>query len=819
MKHSPLCAISEESRTRAEWERHVERLEAEVERGKQAEIAYRTLKEKYEHAIRMQDLLSREVFAIRNMLRMPELLLDEDFHILGHSDDFPAVTRKLDRLVSGRRHLREFIGEEGFRKIEDYLQRIESVEKLPFDQGGRWKLRYQGPGPNDSIGGNWIPYHSSECCHWRIEQREGGYEFLHQPHPDDLVNCFLMTAAEYGGAEEDLRVVYRLRTPRRRELIRDLSLVISGSSGEGSIDPDLVGYAILTASNSNREGRIQKKSRNILILPENLEPDTDYEVQVERIGGRIQKTLRSLRTGSADSWLMTIDTDAIYDGHSHVGLHTFCGEARFREIEIHTRRSRFSIDQFKIPLEIQVGIEDELLRGRVFKLRLGRDVSLGRSLYMLLFEDITRSKEAEAALRRSEEKFRELFEKSGDAMSTTTVDGRYVDFNQALLDLIGYTREELLGINAVQCFVDPEDRRRFTREVEKKGFVRNFEIRLRKKNGAEIVCLFNSAVRRNPDGSIWGYQTTFNDITDRKRLVKQRELYFGSSPLIRKVRELVRLAADSGAPVTLLGETGSGKGLLAQWIHDHSVRNSGPFVEINCSGLRAETLASELFGHTRGAFTTAVQERKGLIQVADGGTLFLDEIGEMPMSIQADFLKVIEEKQYRRMGEDRLRSSDFRLICSTNKDLFEETRNGRFRPDLYFRIQVFPIHIPPLRRLPEDLPGYARFLLEALKAPRVELSGEIMSMLQAYAWPGNIRELRNVLERALLLSHGDRLTPAHFPGLECFCAGAAGDYSPCDLRELERSRVLEILEQAGGNKHRAAEMLGISRATLYRKLR
>jgi len=237
----------------------------------------------------------------------------------------------------------------------------------------------------------------------------------------------------------------------------------------------------------------------------------------------------------------------------------------------------------------------------------------------------------------------------------------------------------MLNLDVREIYVNPEDRVIFQREIEKKGYVRDYEVRLKKKNGTEMDCVIASTVRRDKEGNIRGYQTSINDITEQKRLVKKDPPYFGTSPSMRKVRELVSMAAESDTTVALMGETGTGKGLLAQWIHEHSRRNSRAFVEINCSGLKGEILASELFGHARGAFTSAVQDRQGLIQLADGGTIFLDEISNMSLNVQAEFLKVIEEKQYRRLGENKVRKSDFRLICSTNKDLFEETRQGRFR--------------------------------------------------------------------------------------------------------------------------------------------
>lgn len=305
-----------------------------------------------------------------------------------------------------------------------------------------------------------------------------------------------------------------------------------------------------------------------------------------------------------------------------------------------------------------------------------------------------------------------------------------------------------------------------------------------------------------------------------QRLAKKETLYFGPSQGIRKVRELIEIAAQNTSPVVLLGETGAGKGVIARWIHDHSENSATPFVELNCSNLRGDLLASELFGHVRGAFTTAVQDRQGLIEVADGGTLFLDEITDMDIGVQAQFLKVIEEKQYRRLGETKLRRSEFRLICASNRDLPGEIQAGKFRKDLYFRINVFPIMLPSLRERLEDIPGLVLNLLGSLGAPDTELSKECMQSLAKYSWPGNIRELRNVLERALLLARGKHLSPEHFIGLDLSpIALAPADEDINDLDRLEENHIKTTMQRFHNDTLKAAKALGVSRATLYRKLK
>jgi DNA-binding NtrC family response regulator len=303
-----------------------------------------------------------------------------------------------------------------------------------------------------------------------------------------------------------------------------------------------------------------------------------------------------------------------------------------------------------------------------------------------------------------------------------------------------------------------------------------------------------------------------------QRLERKDHLYFGESSAMKKVMNLASLAAGNDSPVMLLGETGSGKGVLARWLHENSTRSAAPFVEVNCSNLRDDLLASELFGHAKGAFTTAVRDRQGLIEVADGGTLFLDEISDMGMGVQAQFLKVIEEKHYRRLGEVKVRRSEFRLICATNRNIREEISLDRFRKDLYFRINVFPIVIPPLRERPEDIPGLVSNILRNLDAFQVDISPEVMQLLMLYPWPGNIRELRNVLERAILLARGQPLTPEHFSGLE-ISGILKHAKETCNLADIQESHMRNVIKRFHGDTRKAAEALGISRATLYRRLK
>jgi DNA-binding NtrC family response regulator len=307
----------------------------------------------------------------------------------------------------------------------------------------------------------------------------------------------------------------------------------------------------------------------------------------------------------------------------------------------------------------------------------------------------------------------------------------------------------------------------------------------------------------------------------QNRLVKQEEPYFGSSTAVTQVMEHASVAAANDTVVLILGDTGTGKGVLARWIHSHSERKAEAFVEVNCSSLKGELLRSELFGHSKGAFTSAIKDREGLIEVADGGTLFLDEIGDMDMEVQTQLLKTIEEKSFRRIGENQVRKSDFRLICATNRDLLKETETGKFRNDLYYRICVFPVRMPSLRERKEDIPGLCEQVLKEFDYSHLPVSNGVLQLVENYPWPGNIRELRNMLERACLLARGQEILPEHFPGLSVRPAAVphGGDgVQLVNLDEMEKVHIKKVLEHCGGDKYKASDVLGISLSSLYRKL-
>jgi two-component system response regulator HydG len=284
------------------------------------------------------------------------------------------------------------------------------------------------------------------------------------------------------------------------------------------------------------------------------------------------------------------------------------------------------------------------------------------------------------------------------------------------------------------------------------------------------------------------------------------------------VERLVTLAAQNpDAPVLILGETGTGKGHVARRIHNESPRSAAAFVEINCASLSPTFVESELFGHERGAFTDARQAKRGLFEVAGRGTVFLDELGELASDVQPKLLKAIEERTFRRLGGTAELRSEARLVCATHQPLARLVEERRFRADLFYRLQVLTITLPPLRERPAEIPGLAEQLI-----PRgAALTPEARAALVAYAWPGNIRELKNALWRAAILAEGSAIAPEHL-GLGAPASGAGsgtGDRGVLTLDAAERDAIERALSATAGNKARAAQLLGIARSTLTEKLR
>jgi DNA-binding NtrC family response regulator len=297
----------------------------------------------------------------------------------------------------------------------------------------------------------------------------------------------------------------------------------------------------------------------------------------------------------------------------------------------------------------------------------------------------------------------------------------------------------------------------------------------------------------------------------------------GRSAQMREVSELIMDICESNANVLILGESGTGKEVVANAIHEESARREGPFVVINCAAYAETLLHSELFGHEKGAFTGAIRRKLGRFEQADKGTMFVDEIGEISLPTQVVLLRVLQERKFERVGGEETLTTDARIIAATNRDLKKAMVEGSFREDLYWRLNVISIHLPPLRERREDIPqlvgNFIASYNERLGKYVRSFSPEAMDLVFAHHWPGNVRELENVVERSIVLAKGDRITPEDLPAeLKSRAATCSPGEHTSNLDRMERDHILSVLEKCGWNKYKAAKMMSISRSTLYSKI-
>jgi len=326
------------------------------------------------------------------------------------------------------------------------------------------------------------------------------------------------------------------------------------------------------------------------------------------------------------------------------------------------------------------------------------------------------------------------------------------------------------------------------------------------------------------------FSSVFDQVTSVLSRMDARHLFpkiVGESLTMRGLLSLIRKVAPTDSTVLILGESGTGKELIATSIYENSERDTKPFIKLNCAAIPAELLESELFGHEKGAFTGATKFKPGKFDMADGGTIFLDEIGDMPLTLQAKILRVLQEQEFYRVGGSRTIKVDVRIIASTNKNLEKMVQEGTFREDLFYRLNVFTLHLPPLRERKEDIPLLVDYFLQ--NAPKkVEISSLALQMLVAFSWPGNIRELQNTIESASVIAEDGYIEPAQLP------AKITGIFSnptdagfrlpvniPLDerLREIEKSMIIEALRKTGGVQVRATELLGINQRSLWHRIK
>jgi formate hydrogenlyase transcriptional activator len=456
----------------------------------------------------------------------------------------------------------------------------------------------------------------------------------------------------------------------------------------------------------------------------------------------------------------------------------------------------------------------------------------------------------EKQLVESERRYRELYEEAPNAYVAIGIDRRLQSVNHRATQLMGETAAELIDRPVLELFADTPAGRPRAEEALDAGFdgreVSGQELEMRRRDGEPLWISLWMRPLRGGDGRIPAVHSIWVDITDRVRAeaersrLHQQNLYLqeelksvhnfeeivGRSPALMAVLEKVGRVAPTDATVLINGETGTGKELIARAIHSNSRRAARPLIKVNCAALPAGIVESELFGHEKGAFTGAIARRIGRFELADGGTLFLDEIGELPPETQAKLLRVLQEHEIERVGGGATIPVDVRIIAATNRDLLRAVREKTFREDLYYRLNVFPVPLPPLRDRAEDIPLLTRFLVDksaTRTGKRIEgVSRETLRRLTAYRWPGNIRELENVVERAVILATGPTLD-FEIDG-EPLIAPAASteDTSPLSLEAIERRHILAILEQTRwviDGPRGAAQILGLHPNTLRSRLK
>jgi PAS domain S-box-containing protein len=451
---------------------------------------------------------------------------------------------------------------------------------------------------------------------------------------------------------------------------------------------------------------------------------------------------------------------------------------------------------------------------------------------LVILRDVTENKLMHEALQEAERRFRTLFQAAQDCIFVKDTTLKYVDVNAAMLELLDIPYEGIIGKTDDELF--REDYASQAQSVESR-VLEGQTIETQQTvtwKPQPITFDFTRFPMRDSAGDIIGMCAIARDVTERTRVsleMSDGEAEFPSGAM-RSTLSGANLAAEADSIILLTGESGSGKDHLARYIHERSSRSGGPFIPVNCAAIPAELAESELFGHEAGAFTGAARRKRGLVELAEGGTLLLNEVGELSQILQAKLLTFLDTFSFNRVGGEKSVTVDVRVIAATNRELEKEVSDGRFRKDLFYRLNVFSLRVPPLRDRVEDLPLLVSRIMGQLAAdmqlPAVpEIHTAAFEMLRTYSWPGNVRELRNVLERALILSRGGALGSDHI-GLGSGKAAKAplsptlpSDKTMYDiLAEVERSLIQEALRSSGGRKHEAARLLGISRFALARHI-
>ncbi|MEJ2129051.1 MAG: sigma 54-interacting transcriptional regulator [Woeseiaceae bacterium] len=470
---------------------------------------------------------------------------------------------------------------------------------------------------------------------------------------------------------------------------------------------------------------------------------------------------------------------------------------------------------------------------------------------------------------RANFKYRELYRSTPAMLHTVDGDGNVVTATDHWLQKMGYRREEVVGRPIMDFFTEAE-RKRFAeghlQELLDRGDFNNEERQVVTKDGKVLDLVVSAIGHRDANGKVDRMLVASKDVTERLRaerklrsalaenaslrqeLERERDYLreevnvamnfgriIGTSNALQKMLNRVEAVAETPASVLLQGESGVGKELVAHAIHQQSARADGPLVKVNCASIPKELFESEFFGHVKGAFTGAHRDRVGRFQLADGGTIFLDEIGEIPLELQGKLLRVLQESEFERVGDDVTRSVDVRVIAATNRDLEQLIVDGEFREDLFYRLSVFPVDVPPLRDRDDDIIQLAQHFLErACKdfgRPVLTLNRAQANLLQEYDWPGNVRELKNVIERAVILSPGNVLRldlsmphvrDARPREIEPAAKQITGILTEKEMREYQKQNLIAALKETSwrvSGPDGAAELLGVKPTTLADRIR
>ncbi|MCK5075621.1 MAG: sigma 54-interacting transcriptional regulator, partial [Calditrichia bacterium] len=476
---------------------------------------------------------------------------------------------------------------------------------------------------------------------------------------------------------------------------------------------------------------------------------------------------------------------------------------------------------------------------------------------VVTFLDITDRKQIEDALNDSEEKHRNLVETSQDLIFKSDSAGRFTYLNPAWEKTLGYKEDEMLG-RVFSEFKPPEQATKGLNKFKSILAGQNtfgHEAIYLSKSGEDVHLVFNVQILKDSSGKVIGTQGTAHNITKRKlaeeklkntlieleqlknrlqeeniylqeeiKLEHNFEKIIGRSESLKKVLQDVEQIAPTDSPVLILGETGTGKELIARAIHNLSIRKDRPLVKVNCGALPPNLIESELFGHEKGAFTGATGLRKGRFELADGGTIFLDEISEIPIELQVKLLRVLQESEFERVGGDRTLKVNVRIISATNRELEKSIRENKFRQDLYYRINVLSVHVPPLRERKEDIPLLTNFFVKKYSkklGKKIErISKKTMDFLQKLSWPGNIRELENIIERAVIFSKEGILQIDESAFLKPEKIIQQQNLVP--MEEMEREHIRRILESTNwiiAGACGAASILNLNSSTLRSRMK